>query len=447
MSIMLAPGASSYAHSQQLFSRAGTYTFVVPAGVTSISAVCVGGGGRPNRISNTTVGAGIGGGGGALAWVNNIPVTPGESLTVVVGAFTAANNTNGANSYIKRDVTSLVEAGGGLANGTGGSVIVGEGSNGGSGINGAYSRYYFSTYYLNRYSGGGGGGAGGYGGVGGGGTGGRGLYPTSGPYSTSPGFGGNGGGVGLRGVGVSGANGIPGLPGTDGSPGSVGKSSFYGAGGGNGSYVVAVSISTGDSSMQQLSDSRNGTQGAVRIVWPGDTRLFPDTNVFDVTVANNESSPVIGNFYEGGIYAGNILVGETAYKLIMAPKLTGDLSPRQWKTTQTTTIGTTSIDDGLANTAAMDNTDHPAAYAVSALTINGYSDWYIPSKNELKLLWTYKHLYPSEELNAQERYWSSTEDSSTSAWGLNFFDGLESSFGKDGSTLVRVRAVRRVPYF
>ncbi len=56
---------------EALYDTAGTHTFTVPDNVDSISIVCVGGGG-------TSSGRG-GGGGGALAYRNNISVTPGAS--------------------------------------------------------------------------------------------------------------------------------------------------------------------------------------------------------------------------------------------------------------------------------------------------------------------------------------------------------------------------------
>ena len=64
--------------SQEEFTVPGTYFFYVPAGVTSISAVAIGAGG----VASSSY---TGGGGGALSYVNNVAVTPGEMLTVTVG--------------------------------------------------------------------------------------------------------------------------------------------------------------------------------------------------------------------------------------------------------------------------------------------------------------------------------------------------------------------------
>jgi hypothetical protein len=69
------------AQGQQEFTAPGTYSFIVPANVESVSIVAVGAGGGGASIND-----GGAGGGGALAYSNNVTVTPGESLIVIVGA-------------------------------------------------------------------------------------------------------------------------------------------------------------------------------------------------------------------------------------------------------------------------------------------------------------------------------------------------------------------------
>ena len=77
---------------QAAFTTPGTYYWTVPAGVTSISAVAVGGGGgswdRTKPISETWGSPGIG---GMLRYKVSIAVTPREVLTIEVGA--AGTNT------------------------------------------------------------------------------------------------------------------------------------------------------------------------------------------------------------------------------------------------------------------------------------------------------------------------------------------------------------------
>lgn len=108
---------------QQSFTTPGSFTWVAPAGVTTMSAVCIGGGGGGGLSDNRS-----GGGGGELSWYNNIPITPGESLTVNVGAGGATGvATNGGTSSITRGATVLVSAIGGNTAATGVPGIGGKG--------------------------------------------------------------------------------------------------------------------------------------------------------------------------------------------------------------------------------------------------------------------------------------------------------------------------------
>ena len=77
-------GLSAVTAGSNEYISSGTYTFTVPAGVTSVCMLCIGGGGQGGRSGSNT--GARGGGGGGLLWRNNVSVTPGESLTVVVGA-------------------------------------------------------------------------------------------------------------------------------------------------------------------------------------------------------------------------------------------------------------------------------------------------------------------------------------------------------------------------
>ena len=81
MQQMLLKGMGKVVVGQQVFTSDGTFT--VPAGVTAVSVVVVGGGGGGGPTPGP--GYGGGGGGGALAYKNNISVTPGASITVTVG--------------------------------------------------------------------------------------------------------------------------------------------------------------------------------------------------------------------------------------------------------------------------------------------------------------------------------------------------------------------------
>lgn len=275
-----------------LFTTVGTTNWTVPSGVTSICAVCVGGGGGGSGSTLSSNGiSGGGGGGGSLSWSNNISVTPGETLTVVVGAGGTGgpvgvnSATSGGQSYIQRSGSDLIRAMGGtdgVYNVTGGSGAAGgqymaiNSEGGGSGGRGGGGS--------NGNVGGGGGGAGGYSGNGGDGS-------TYNVRSATAGTGGGGGGCigtnsfttqvtwGGGGVGVYGES----------SNGTSSPSSYV-TGSGSTAYTTNANgqarqgsgslysrnYGGGGNGAEDDSGARgaNGGQGAVRIIW-GAGRQFP----------------------------------------------------------------------------------------------------------------------------------------------------------------------------
>ncbi len=81
-------------HGSQVYATPGTFTFTVPAGVTSINAIIIGagGGGGSGEGRYDNDGAGAGGGSGG-AYIDTFAVTPGQVLSVVVGAGGIASTT------------------------------------------------------------------------------------------------------------------------------------------------------------------------------------------------------------------------------------------------------------------------------------------------------------------------------------------------------------------
>lgn len=87
-----------------------------------------------------------------------------------------------------------------------------------------------------------------------------------------------------------------------------------------------------------------------------------------------------------------------------------------------------------------------AKKACDELVLNGYDDWYLPSKEELITL--YDNLKKEGDGGFDdESYWSSSEgDNDTKVWGVSFTGGGEFTTGKnkDGMAVnLYVRAVRR----
>ena len=273
------PGSQSY-------TTAGSYTWIAPLGVVSVSVFVVGGGSggsAPFRNSSTYYN-GYGGSGGGTYFENNMAVTPGTSYTVVVGSggaggiFNSAVNSNchlassGGTSYFCS--ICRASASGGLGSSQGAGFSTSPGASCRSSLGGGVTPISSGNSWIG--AGNGGGGAGGYGGNGGGGANIYGCYQTSGSSGAGNGggSGGGGGGVGLlgntsnaSGAGGGGAGGSNGVQVCGNAPGGAGG--LYGGGGGGG---YAFGTSTGQ-------NGGVGAGGAVRIVWPGSTRQFPSTCV------------------------------------------------------------------------------------------------------------------------------------------------------------------------
>jgi len=260
-------------YSSVLFSMPGTFCWPAPSGVSSVSAVVVGGG-------SAALGYDTGGGGGALAYKNNIAVTAGNFYTVAVGKGGAPQSTSscyakGGQSYFIN--TSTVAAspaasginGGVVTAGTGGSGGGSGGLRGGGGAGGYAGNGGLGGYACSVGSAGSGGAAGG----GGGGT--LAVYCCLYYYFSAA----SGGGVGVYGQGSSGGTSASkesgGFGGSGGSNGQIscpsqGSGGSFGGGGGPG-WICGCAPAPLYNAW--------GRGGAVRIVWPGNTRSFPSTNV------------------------------------------------------------------------------------------------------------------------------------------------------------------------
>ena len=108
----------------------------------------------------------------------------------------------------------------------------------------------------------------------------------------------------------------------------------------------------------------------------------------------------IGQVFGGGFYAGQISTagnGVADYNLVVGPVASAQSTSKQWKIVNTSTAGTSSVIDGPGNSAVMNNATHPAAEFCEGLTIGGFSDWYMPAKNELEVC--YYNLKPTTTSN------------------------------------------------
>lgn len=119
-------------------------------------------------------------------------------------------------------------------------------------------------------------------------------------------------------------------------------------------------------------------------------------------------------------------------------------STAQWQSSSTTTNATRSW-DGVYNTGLM--TASPAANYVNGLTDGGFTDWYLPSIDELSLLW-HNCFHANKGLNDvgatllsnTAYYWSSTEVNAPGAFAFRFSLGIAVNGNK--ADTYSVRAVR-----
>lgn len=156
----------------------------------------------------------------------------------------------------------------------------------------------------------------------------------------------------------------------------------------------------------------------------------------------------IGDSYGGGKVAHIFQPGEPGYisgevhGIIAAP--TDQSTNAQWGCHGTLIGGTSNaLGTGAANTAAIVagcSTELIAARICDNLELNGYNDWYLPSKDELNKLYINRAAIGGF---TSSNYWSSSELSSSNAWLQSFGNGLQDGYSKNAPFyFIRVRAVR-----
>jgi len=154
----------------------------------------------------------------------------------------------------------------------------------------------------------------------------------------------------------------------------------------------------------------------------------------------------LGQFVFGGYYTG-IITSPANYYLIVAPNATG-CACCAWKTTQTLTNNcsnaTCNCNNGYWNTFTyLNNAAHPAGNWTATRSIGGFSDWYLPARSELNVLYTNRGSMPAGEGFASHRYWSSSEGNANGAYYQDFYNVIGGNFKVYP---YRLRAVRRVSF-
>jgi hypothetical protein len=187
----------------------------------------------------------------------------------------------------------------------------------------------------------------------------------------------------------------------------------------------------------------------------------------------------IGDAYGGGFFAGQINVSGTKYNLVIAPKAT-EYSSQTWGAYGVST-GYTSPITGPVNSAGEAGYGYQASSVCESLNYGGYTDWYLPARNELEVVYYYLKSYANTNFTGQGananavspepvsqnytsgspaqtsvalfqsgglqafqfgEYWSSTENNANTAIGIRMYDGYQFQGAKNSG--IYVRAIRRV---
>ncbi|MEI6047789.1 MAG: DUF1566 domain-containing protein [Bacteroidota bacterium] len=171
---------------------------------------------------------------------------------------------------------------------------------------------------------------------------------------------------------------------------------------------------------------------------------------------NIKALPASGTHYLGEEFGGGIVFN--IYKDVngvekgLIVDYTQSSTSLQWSTTVTPTANTTATStwNGDANTTALNSAEYPAAYYAATLSSNGFSDWYLPSIDELNLLYNNRYhvnkaltIKGSGTLLGNGSYWSSTDyNASDFSMALLFFFGEASSYDYAKTLTEFVRVIR-----
>lgn len=150
---------------------------------------------------------------------------------------------------------------------------------------------------------------------------------------------------------------------------------------------------------------------------------------------SSEKEIEIGKKYGGGVIF--YLDASGQHGLVAAE--TNQSSSMRWNNGTYMVTGSTenAVGKGRETTELIVNMQGPGTYAASIcddLTLNGYSDWFLPSKNELNLIYQQRNIVGGF---TEGYYWCATEYDSLHAWNQYFPYGPQYYADKADSACVR----------
>jgi hypothetical protein len=165
-----------------------------------------------------------------------------------------------------------------------------------------------------------------------------------------------------------------------------------------------------------------------------------DSSSFDQFVPEFTGEKEVGDYFQGGIIIALDITGE--HGLIAAIEDQSITDP--WYNGEFVETDARSTEDGFDNTQKIIRAQGPVGTYAAKLCADykndGFDDWYLPSKEELNILYQNKDLF---ENLVDQLYWSSTEYEIGSAWVQDFTSGDQHLDNTSDRASVHTRAVRK----
>ena len=221
---------------------------------------------------------------------------------------------------------------------------------------------------------------------------------------------------------------------------------------GGGSGFNTIDWANGPYFIETKTDPAGGTNYTIT----GTSQLL--SVPYALYAANAGTATGGGNFthYIGEEYGGGVIFhlwkdnAGVEHGLIVA--LTDQSISQAWSNVTSAGIGTSAQSswDGLSNSnSIVGQAGHTSSAAKLCLDLvsGGQSDWYLPSIQELNMLWNnyytvsraLSQISGATQLSKSE-YWSSSEDGNNDAW--TFYFNYGDAYGNDKGNTLYVRAVR-----